>query len=224
MTAKKKRVPMDFFSFHSYTPDPKTVESFIRTARRMLDEAGYTETECILDEWNYVHGWTGEAYKYTIRSIIGIKGAAYAAAVMCIGQNAPLDMLMYYDARPTTWNGLFGYYYFEPLKTYFVFLIWAKLVKLGKQITVDTQDKNGIYAVGATDGKKTGVLISRFFEQENLPDELPITFRLKNDDLRGAKLYLIDESHDLAEIPYRTDPDGNLLFTMKANTIVYLEK
>jgi len=224
MTAKKKRVPMDFFSFHSYTPDPKTVESFIRTARRMLDEAGYTETECILDEWNYVHGWTGEAYKYTIRSIIGIKGAAYAAAVMCIGQNAPLDMLMYYDARPTTWNGLFGYYYFEPLKTYFVFLIWAKLVKLGKQITVDTQDKNGIYAVGATDGKKTGVLISRFFEQENLPDELPVTFRLKKGDLRGAKLYLIDESHDLAEIPYRTDPDGNLLFTMKANTIVYLEK
>ena len=218
-----KRVPLDFFSWHCYAFDPQKVKASIRTVRRMLDEAGYTKTESILDEWNYVHGWSGEDFKYTVRAIIGIKGAAYAAAVMCAGQDLPLDMLMYYDARPSAFNGLFGIYNFEPLKTYYVFLAWGKLAKLGRQIQIDTQGKNGIYAVGATDGKKTGVLISRFFEQENLPDDLPITFKMKNGDLRGVKLYLIDQEHDLAEIPYRTDPDGNLLFTMKANTIVYLE-
>ena len=110
------------------------------------------------------------------------------------------------------------------MKTYYVFLAWAKLAKLGHQIQVDTLGKNGIYAVGATDGKKTGVLLCRYFEQEELPDDLPVTFTLKNRDLRGARLYLIDETHDLDEVQYRMDKDGNLLFSMKANSIVYLEK
>ena len=82
---------------------------------------------------------------------------------------------------------------------------------------------NGLFAVGASDGKKTGVLISRYLETEN-PADLTVTLSLKNGDLCGAKLYLIDETHDLAEIPYKTDQNGNLLFDMKANTIVYLEK
>ena len=223
MTAGK-RVPLDFFSWHCYACDPRKMINSIFMARQMLDEAGYTKTESILDEWNYVHGWSGEEFKYTVRSIIGIKGAAYAAAVLCAGQDSPLDMLMYYDARPCEFDGLFDMYNFEPLKTYYVFLAWSKLAKLGRQIPVDTRGKNGIYAVGAANGKKTGVLISRFFESEDLPDELPITFKLKGNDLRGARLYLIDEEHDFEEIPYRTDPDGNLLFSMKANTIVYLEK
>ena len=40
---------------------------------------------------------------------------------------------------------------------------------------------------------------------------------------RGVKLYLIDETHDLTEVPYRMDRNGNLLFSMQANTVVYLE-
>ena len=224
MTIGRERVPLDFFSWHAYSNNPLKLASHIRLARQMLDEAGYTKTESILNEWNYCPPVsTAAEERRKIESIIGIKGAAYAAAVMCTGQNTPLDMLMYYDARPTIWNGLFGYYFYEPLKTYYVFLAWAKLAKLERSILVDTQGKNGIYAVGATDGKKTGVLICRYFEPDQLPDDLPVTFKLKKGDLRGAKLYLIDQDHDLEEIPYRTDPDGNLLFTMKANTIVYLE-
>lgn len=111
----------------------------------------------------------------------------------------------------------------EKVKTYYSFLAWAKLSALGKQIRIDTQGKNGIYSVGTTDGKKTGVLISRYFEPDKLPDDLPVTFTLKNGDLRGVRVYLIDQDHDLTEIPYRMDSKGNLLFTMKANTVVYIE-
>ena len=143
---------------------------------------------------------------------------------MCAGQDAPLDMLMYYDARPSGYNGLFDFYTYSPLKTYYVFLAWSKLMKLSNRILVDTLGKTGIYAVGATDGKKTGILISRFFEKDDLPQDLPVTLTLKNGDLRGTRLYLIDDTHDLTEIPYRMDKNGNLMFNMKANTIVYLEK
>ena len=224
MTTGGKRVPIDFFSWHIYAPDPRAVKAQIIAARRLLDKFGYVKTESILDEWNYLRGWSGDQFKYTVRSIIGLKGAAYAASVMCAGQDSPVDMMMYYDARPSAFNGLFGFYNYEPLKTYYAFLAWSKLAKLGRQIEVDTQKKNGIYAVGATDGRKTGVLISRYFEDDELPADLPVKLSLKKGSLCGAKLYLIDETHDLTEIPYRTDSDGNLLFDMKANTIVYLEK
>ncbi|MBR4666295.1 MAG: hypothetical protein IKO93_20680, partial [Lentisphaeria bacterium] len=90
-------------------------------------------------------------------------------------------------------------------------------------IEVDTQGKIGLFALGAAKDGKTGVLLARFFEDDRLPGELPITFTLKNGDLRGVKLYLLDETHDLTEIPYRMDKAGNLLFGMKANTVVYLE-
>ena len=223
MTAGDKRVPIDFFSWHVYAPDPRAVKARIFAARQLLDKFGYTKTESILDEWNYLRYGDGEQFKYTIQTIIGLKGAAYAASVMCTGQDTPVDMLMYYDARPSVWNGIFDFYNYEPLKTYYVFLAWAKLVKLSRQIAVDTQGKVGIYAVGASDGGKTGVLISRYFEDDKLPEDLPVKLSLKKGTFCGAKLYLIDETHDLAEIPYRTDSEGNLLFDMKANTVVYLE-
>ena len=224
MTSGKKRVPMDFFSWHFYGTDPNKVKDACFEVRTLLDRFGYKQTESILNEWNYNRSFEGEAFNYSIRTVIGLKGAAFTAAVMCAGQNAPTDMLMYYDARPCAYNGLFDFYTYSPLKTYYVFLAWSKLLKLGRRIEVDTQEKTGIYAVGATDGKKTGILISRFFDNDDLPQDLPVTLTLKNGDLRGVRLYLIDDTHDLTEIPYRMDKKGNLLFEMKANTIVYLEK
>ena len=139
-------------------------------------------------------------------------------------QDAPVDMLMYYDARPCCLNGLFDFYTYAPLKGYYSLLAWSKLVRLGRQFKVDVKGKNGLAATGATDGTgRIGILFSRFFEQDDLPGDLPLTLKVKGFDLRGAKLYLIDETHDLAEIHYRMDQDGNLLFSMKANTVMYLE-
>ena len=223
LTAGGKRIPLDFFSWHLYTRSMAALKKDMLAAREVLDKAGYTKTESILSEWNYVSGWSGEEFMKSINFIIGLKGAAFTASAMCVGQNNPVDMLMYYDARPCRFNGLFDFYSFKPLKTYYAFLAWAKLADLGRQIAVDTQNMNGLFAVGASDGKKTGVLLSRYLETEN-PADLTVTLSLKNGDLRDAKLYLIDETHDLAEIPYKMDQNGNLLFDMKANTIVYLEK
>ena len=223
MTAGGKRVPMDFFSWHCYTVDPLNMKSNVIAVRKMMDQYGYTKAESILDEYNYVRGWEGETFNDTLRAIKGIKGAAFIAAVMCAGQDSPLDMLMYYDARPSGFNGMFDSIFLQPLKTYYVFLAWAKLAKLGQQIEVDARGKIGIYCIGASRGGKTGVLISRFFENDQLPKDLPITFTLKKGDLRGVRLYLIDETHDLTEIPYRMDKKGNLLFNMKANSVVFIE-
>lgn len=222
ITAGGARPPLDFFSWHYYTKDPAAIAKHSRRVREALDRYGYPEAESILNEWNYVRAWSGKGFIDGIRTIQSIKGAAFAAAGMITGQSAPVDMLMYYDARPCNWNGIFSRLY-EPLKTYYVFLCWAKLADLGTVIDVDTQGKTGLFALGAEKDGKVGVLLARYFENDQLPGELTVTFTLKGGDLRGAKLYLLDETHDLTEIPYRMDRAGNLLFSMKANTVVYLE-
>ena len=223
ITAGGRRPPLDFFSWHLYTSNPFAVSHYSLKIRKLLDRFGYRNSESILDECNYVRSWSGDGYLYGMRTIRSVKGAAFTAACMISGQATQVDKMMYYDARPCGWNGIFESMTFRPLKTYFVFERWGKLTELGNQIEIDTNEKNGIYAVGATDKGKVGILISRYFDSDPPPEDLPVTFTLKNRDLRGVRLYLIDETNDLTDIPYRMDKDGNLLFSMKANTIVYLE-
>ena len=222
ITANGRRPPLDFFSWHLYTRYPANIGKCSRLVREQLDRYGYPKAESILNEWNYVRSWNGEKFIYSMRTVQGIKGAAFAAAGMISGQSAPVDMLMYYDARPSNWNGIFDRLY-SPLKTYYVFKCWAKLAELGTVVDVDIHGKIGLFALGAEKDGKIGVLLSRYFEEDKLPGRLPVTISLKDGDLRGAKLYLLDETHDLTETSYRMDKAGNLLFDMKANTVVYLE-
>ena len=223
ITAGGRKPPLDFFSWHLYTSNPQAVALRSAIVRKLLNQYGYPKAESILNEWNYVRGWNGERFIYSMRAIHNIKGAAFTAAGMISGQLAPVDMLMYYDARPSGWNGIFAATSYEPLKTYYVFKCWAKLAELGTAFEVDTLDKPGLSALGAVKNGKAGVMLARFFEPDSLPADLPITFTLKKGDLRGARLYLLDETHDLTEVSYRMDKAGNLLFPMKANTVMYLE-
>ena len=217
-------VPLDFFSWHLYGNQPNAFRSCMRAVRRILDEFGYDKTESILNEWNYIRNWTGEGFRKTVQTITGLKGAVFASSVMCTGQNSPLDMLMYYDARPCTFNGIFSFYTQEPLKGYYAFLAWSKLAKLGTQFFLDTHRKNGIFAVGATDKKgRAAILINRYFEPDQLPDGLKLSVKLTDRTMRDAAVYLLDENHDLEPIPCRADPEGKLELDMEANTMVYIE-
>ena len=119
-------VPMDFFSWHKYTVNPKDVAINHEHYRKLLDQAGYNNTESHLNEYNYVRGWD-EDWVYSIQSMIGLKGAAFTAACMCVGQNCGLDMLMYYDLRPCGMNGVFDFYTLKPLKGYYAFIAFSTL-------------------------------------------------------------------------------------------------
>ena len=219
-----KRVPLDFFSWHLYGTQPNAFRSCMRTVRNILDEFGYNACESILNEWNYVRNWTGEGYRKTVETITGLKGAVFASSVMCAGQNSPLDMLMYYDARPSRFNGIFDFYTQKPLKGYYAFLAWSKLAKLGTQFCLDTHRKNGIFAVGATDKNgHAAILINRYFESENLPDALELSVNLSGKAMRNPIVYLLDDSHDLEQVPCQVDSEGKLNMVLKANTLVYIE-
>ena len=89
-------VPLDFFSWHTYAMEPKQIASNCRRARALMDKYGFEKAESILNEWNYVKGWTDD-WVYSLEAESGRfnqKVAAFIMAAMIDCQDCPLDMLM----------------------------------------------------------------------------------------------------------------------------------
>ena len=100
-------------------------------ARRILDDHGMQNVESILNEWNYVRGWENDDWVYSLKAEKSLKGASFIAATMETCQYLPLDMLMYYDARPCAMNGMFATdYVCDLLKGYYPFRMFNELYKL----------------------------------------------------------------------------------------------
>ena len=51
--------------------------------RELLDSYGFTKTESILNEWNYVRSFCGDDWLYSLKAEKGLKGASFTTAVMC---------------------------------------------------------------------------------------------------------------------------------------------
>ena len=166
---KATGTPLDFFSWHMYHRRPHRVEEDVFKVREILDERGFNEVESILNEWNYVKRWE-EPDHYSTRVRLSIKGAAYVAAIMSTCQDAPVDMLMYYDLRPNvSYNGAFSAYHYDILPAYWSLYYWAELADYGTQIKSECADSD-IYttAVKSSDGKLR-LLLTRY--NEDKPEE-----------------------------------------------------
>ena len=193
---KRRGVPMDFFSWHRYDRKPRRIGELCELYREMLDQNGYPEAESILNEWNYVRSWT-EDFAYSLQSIAGIKGASYAAAVICACQNKPLDMLMYYDASlGAIWNGLFDFLTRKPLKTYHPYFAFNQLLMLKNQVQLDCENEN-IYAVAASDGEKTQLLVTYYNDDDDTPSE-DVELKFTAEKAGEMRFYLTDKEQDNA--------------------------
>jgi len=163
----KNNVPMDFFSWHIYAVEPSQIVEHCNFYRKLMDDNGYGKAESILNEYNYVRGW-GSEWVYSIEQMTGIKGAAFTGACFCACQNAPLDMLMYYDARVScSMNCIFSTITLKRLKGYYTFLGFAKIAELKNQVKCDSDDPM-IYAVAAkgANGEKA-IFLCYYSEDDN---------------------------------------------------------
>ena len=163
---KATDTPLDFFSWHMYHRRPHRVEEDVFKVREILDEKGFKDVESILNEWNYQRKWE-EPDDYSARVRLSIKGAAYVAAIMSTCQNAPLDMLMYYDLRPhVSYNGAFSAYHYDLLPAYWSLYYWAELADYGTQVKSECAESD-IYttAVKSSDGKLR-LLLTRYNEDK----------------------------------------------------------
>ena len=196
--AKKNDIPIDFFSFHCYAYTVDYIGEIVEKFRALLDENGYTKTETILNEWNYVLGWTAEKFKETLKTIGGLKGSSFVLGAMCVCQASSLDMLMYYDARPCSFNGIFGLSGSETLKTYYVFKAFSEVKRLGGYVKPESACDN-VYSVSATNGKEHAILLT-YYDHDEKENVKPLRINVKNACKNGAmkvEYYLLDEDKDL---------------------------
>ena len=190
-------VKPDFFSWHVYSPNLEKVQKRLRLARELLDEAGLTECESILNEWNYVKGWHDEEWIYSLKSEKGLKGAAFTAAVMEMCQYEPLDHLMYYDARPCAMNGLFSTdFVFERLKGYYPFYMFNQLYRQEKAVAVE-REGDDVWAVAAK-GTEQNVMLTYYNDDDGSPaKDVKVTFQnVENKNGVRLEYYCLDANHD----------------------------
>lgn len=213
----ENNMPLDFFSWHCYSNNVDWVLAGAKQARKLLDQFGLTETESILNEWNYLDSFKDEQFVSSIRSIIGIKGAAYSAAVMSACQNEKVDMLMYYDARPSVFNGLFDFYSMRPIKGYYSFLAFSELAKTGSQVSALSSDEDVYVLASAGNGRAIQIVYYPSPNEKNAKEKKIIIHA----DMKKVRALLLDERHDFSPVDVRVE-NGKYEIVLRPYSLVYL--
>ena len=213
----KTGAPLDFFSHHMYHRKPARIVEDVRIIREMLDSKGFEKTESILDEWNYNRRWD-EPDRYSHRVRPTVKAAAFVAAVMCGCQNAPVDMLMYYDFRPnTSWCGPWTPTIYDIRPPYWSLYYWAELAEYGTQIE-SSCDTGNIYTCAAVsgDGTKIRLLVARYHEDDSHDTPREIKLDLP-DGWRVTGLRITDSKG----MDRKAEP--STVYSMESNSVSLIE-
>ena len=191
----------DFISWHVYGSTVEKIQRDIRRVREILDKNGLTECESHLNEWNYVRGWAGDDWIYSLHQMKNHKGAAFIAATMLMSQSEPLDMLMYYDARsPGGMNGMFDSDIVTIiLKGYYPFYMFNTLYEQKNQVEATVSDADDVWACAAA-GDGGAVMMTYYNDDDGAPAKKDVKVSFKNvRSEHGVRLeyYLHDKDNDL---------------------------
>ena len=219
----KRKVAMDFFSYHAYFATIETAVKHTEGIKTMLDKYGYSDMEMILNEWNYISNWTDE-FVYSVETISSHKGAAHAAATMQTFQDSYVDMLMYYDARPAAgFNGLFDLYTMQPRHPYYALYSWTKLRRLGTQVKADVGGMKNFYATAAKNEKgQLALLLTYYTDDGNDVAPKPVTIDFKGVAVNEAIAHVSDRFKMHTETPIEIVNSQAQIF-MEPNSYILIE-
>ncbi len=219
---KSLKMKPDFFSWHIYARDVDWVVTLFHRMRDMLDNEGMSDVESILNEWNYVDGWDGDKWLDSLKAIKSLKGSAFTAGVICAGQNEPIDMLMYYDARPGGMNGMFCTdWVCENLKGYYPFRMFNELYKKDYAVRVERKDAENIYLAAAKDKQGDTSIMLTYFDNDERQAECDVEIRLEGaSSKRTAEIYLLDENHDMELVDTKEVEDKLVLKMSLFSTVL----
>ncbi len=188
---QKRNVPMDFFSWHIYCDEPKWMVEKSERIKAMLVKYGYGDAESHLNEWNYIRGWT-EEYQYSINSIHSVKGAAFTMACISQAQPSSIDMLMYYDTRPSAFNGAFDYYSYECLHGYYPLYWYGMFYDMAHDVPCQDQTENIYSLCGVDKAGKALCIITHYSENDETP---PKSVTVDFGRPGKYEIYLLDKNH-----------------------------
>lgn len=222
-------VPLDFFSWHAYKSTPFGYAQSAARVRSVLDGHGFRGVPSYLDEWNWNCGWYGDGARESYHrrgEMNNFRIAAFYAATMCVAQDAPVDMLMYYDTRvPCLYNGLFSADAELPLKGYYAFYAWSRLQRLGRQVRARLVGQDCALAAVAARGTNGGlaVLIARCTGEANDFETVPVKVSVRGRSLAGARLHVTDEFERYTERVLRVAKDGSATVRLAPHAFAVIE-
>ena len=224
---KKAELSLDFFSYHCYCwVGPHSLRETIEQAQKMLEKYGFADTPAILNEWNYCKGWLGEDYEFSMRAIKGLFGSSLTMGGMLLAQKSPLAMLMYYEARPCAWSGMFATEGLYPLKGYYPFVFFNELYRLENEVETTEDDGEHLMTGAATDGAESALALTYFLSADEEATPATVRIALKGLPEGGSTVTtrVIDADHD--GTPLREDVfttrEGALYLTIAPHTSLLL--
>ena len=240
-------VPLDFLSWHTYSTEPGRIAEQCAMFRELMDRHGFAKAESILNEWNYVRGWTDDwLYSVEVQSgRFNQKAAAFIAATMIDCQSAPVDMLMFYDAKPHEMNSMFDKTTFWPMKGYYPFYAWSKMADRGTQVSCVVKEGRGKWsdadfgplpkselgrpvgsfraaAARGEDGSGA-VFVARYSEDDNVNETADVCLRVKGVSLAKGRCLLTDAVRVFTEVPLEVMTDGSAVVRLQPNSFAYVE-
>lgn len=164
---RDRDVPLDFFSWHSYMSPGRACRNAVEV-RAFLDGLGLGHVESHLNEWNRCFDGFAFGADFTRQApplfarIAGAEGAAFAAAMLCLLQDLPVDMANYYHASTSCW-GLFDAYG-APAKPFFAFKAFRLMLdgtpRRARVTGNDPEQGIALLAGLSDDGRSAGVLVA----------------------------------------------------------------
>lgn len=197
----REAIPLDFFSWHLYCDDPRTLAETAKGVRGMLDLRGFARTASYLTEWNYLPdgdwspvlpGGQGIARERFYDRIGNAEGAAFAVAGLLLLQDGRVDQAHFY-AGDTNPFGLFTRHG-VPRKTYHAFRAFRSLLDTPVRLKVAGTQGGRITVVAGTDrgrGELTVLVVSPGQDVEVEVDGMG------RDREADYEVRLVDAAHDL---------------------------
>lgn len=214
---KFRNVPIDFFSWHIYCTEPAKMVEKAERIKALLIKHDYASAESILNEWNYIRGWTDE-FVYSLEAIHGLKGAAFVMACICEAQKShAIDLLMYYDTRPSVFNGAFDFYTAKPLKGYYPLYWYGMFYDRKAEIPAENFVENVYTLCGVDENGTVLAVVTYYTDDDRAADK---TVKLDFGKSGNYEIYLLDEEHTNAFISITDD----LTFTMKNQTSILIKE
>ena len=214
---QKRKVEIDFFSWHIYTTTAEHVARRARVIDDLLKKYGYQNTESILNEWNRVKGWSivdgRNIFIESIKEMSTNVGAAFIMAVISASQHLPIDMLMYYDTRPSTFNGAFDYYTAQTMKGYYP-LYWYGMLYGKTEVECQTEVDDVYTLCGVDEQGKSLTIVTYYPDCDNTSDK---SVKLEYGKQGEYEVYLVDDCHEgellgkVKELEFEMHPNSIML-------------
>ena len=180
---KEHKVPIDFFSWHSYSNTRATI-GYDNWLHKELISLGYEGLETHLNEWDPYAEELGTGHH-----------SAEIAAMMIAMQNGHPAVCCIYDMRTANapYCPLFNPITHKPIHGYYSMAAFNVLYRLGTQAEVNCDTEN-LYVLAATDGTHHALLISNLTGKKQ-----ELVF--EGVDFSHAKYHVIDQERLLSWSP-----------------------